>query len=150
MATNIFTIVKLTVLDFLLPTADTYGDINFAVGAFSTKNYQIGCLMASPVILNLLFMCYIWKTTDLDSPREKRFTWFLVLLNVWPQYHVLKLIMLIIRQKPKDTWERKQKAINVHLLSVEPYIEAIPQYFFSTGLIATLGTRFIFRKLTEI
>ena len=38
---------------------------------------------------------YIWWDSELDTPQEKRWTWVLVLLCLWPQYQALKLLKRI-------------------------------------------------------
>ena len=96
-----FIILQHTIFDILLPTADAFGDINFAIGAFWSQNYAIGCLMILPVIFNMLFNLYKWLSKSHDTQNEKRFTWLFVVLSLWPQYQVFKLILLILRGKSK-------------------------------------------------
>ena len=98
----VFTILQQTIFNILLPTSDFCGDIIFAFNAFSTENYGICCLMLVPVLLNMLFTFYKWKSTDFDTKKEKQFTWLLVILCVWPQYQVVKVILSIFRGKSKD------------------------------------------------
>ena len=40
---------------------------------------------------------YIWKDSDLDDEKEKKWTWVLVFLSVWPQYQALKLVKRIFK-----------------------------------------------------
>ena len=42
---------------------------------------------------------YIWRDSNLDTPEEKRWTWLLVLLSVWPQWQAIKLIKRIFKYK---------------------------------------------------
>ena len=104
-----FLILQELILGIILPTADTFSDINFAISAFSTQNPRIGISMLLPVILNLAFNIYFLIVTKFDSQRERRFTWLLIIMNVWPQYQVLKLIVSIVRGK--DNWKDRQKKI---------------------------------------
>ena len=124
MADNVRKIVYHILFHILLPTTDIYGDIHFSIGAFSTKNYGICFLVVAPVILNVLFSMYIWKTTKFDSSNEKRFTWLLVVIGFWPQYQFIKLIMSIVRSTNR---KEKEDKINDELSYVEPFVEAIPQ-----------------------
>ena len=137
------TILQHTVFDILLPTTDVFGDINFAVGAFCSQNYGIGCLMLLPVIFNMLFNLYNWSSKNYDTQKEKRFTWLLVVLNLWPQYQVIKLIWLILRGKSKDIWEPMQHKIKTEISFLEPFIEAIPQFFVSIAVFIFLVFRSI-------
>ena len=96
MAGQIFTILQHTILDILVPTVDVFGDINFAYQAFSTQYYGVGCMMMFPVLLSIIFNFYKWFSTDFDTDKEKRYTWLLVILCMWPQYQVIKLLLSII------------------------------------------------------
>ena len=109
---NLWTIAQYVVLDIILPTTDTYGDVNFAYGAFSTQNYGIGSLMITPVMMNLVFNIWMWKTANFDGKNEKYFTWILVLLNFWPQYQILKLIYSIVTNVPETQWKEQGDKIN--------------------------------------
>ena len=42
---------------------------------------------------------YVWKDSGLDSEEEKRWTWVLVLLTLWPQYQAVKLVKRIWKHK---------------------------------------------------
>ena len=42
---------------------------------------------------------YIWYSSKLDTEAERRWTWILVPLFVWPQYQALKLIKRILWKK---------------------------------------------------
>ena len=42
---------------------------------------------------------YIWYSSKLDTDAERRWTWILVPLFVWPQYQALKLIKRILWKK---------------------------------------------------
>ena len=149
---NFFLILRHLVLGIILPTADTFSDINFAISAFSTQNPRIGISMLLPVILNLAFNIYFWMVTKFDSETERRFTWLLIIMNVWPQYQVLKLIVSIVRGK--DNWKDRQKKIRRDLSYIEPFIEAVPQYFIALGVFGMLVSRDAWEqygmKITEI
>ena len=137
----IFTILQLTIFDILLPTGDVIGDINFAIAAFVSKNYGITCLMIFPVLLNMAFTSHKWLSTDFDAQKEKRFSWILVVLNLWPQYQVCKLLFTIFRGKCKDNWEPVKDKIKKELYFIEPFIEAIPQFFVSVAVFNLLFNR---------
>ena len=141
MGENIITILQHTIFDILLPTSDAFGDIKFAISAFYSQNPGIGCLMILPVVLNTAFTFYKWFSTDHDTQKEKRFTWLLVVLNLWPQYQVLKLILLILREKSKDIWEPVQDKIKREISFIEPFVEAIPQFFVSAAVFNLLIIR---------
>ena len=141
MVSNCVTIFQHIVLDVALPTVDTYGDINFAISAFSTNNVGIGVLMITPVVINWLFTLCKWKMTSFDGKKEKWFSWVFVFLNIWPQYQVLKVIFAIVTKKPENDWKKSQDKIKKELSYMEPFIEGIPQMFISIGIFAMLAVR---------
>ena len=136
---RILIILQHIVLDILLPTSDLSGDVNFAISAFASENYGIGCLMVFPVLLNMIFNSYKWVSTDYDSKKEKRFTWILVVLSLWPQYQVVKLLLVIFRGKSRDVWQPMQNKIKWELSYIEPFFEAIPQFFMSMCVFGLLA-----------
>ena len=138
MAESAFTLLQHTIFDILLPTQDVLGDMNFVLDAFYTQHYRIGCLMMFPVLLSMTFNFYKWFWTDFDSKKEKRYTWMLVILGMWPQYQVLKLILSIIRGKSKNIWKLTQDKIKKDLTYIEPFVEAIPELFIQIGVWAFL------------
>ena len=118
----------------ILRTFDSYGDINFALQAFTTENYLIGCLILAPVLISLGFTFHIWKSSSFDSAKAKRWSWILVSLNFWPQYQVVKLIKAIISRNPEKDWENMENKLDHQLLFIEPWLEAIPQFFSSVSV----------------
>ena len=118
----------------ILRTFDSYGDINFALQAFTTENYLIGCLILSPVLISLGFTFHIWKSTSFDGAKAKRWSWILVLLNFWPQYQVVKLLKAIISRNQEKNWKNMEYKLEQQLLFIEPWLEAIPQFFSSVSV----------------
>ena len=134
----LFTILQQTIFDIVIPTSDVCLDISFAFKAFSTENYGIGCLILFPVLLNMLFTFYKWESTDFDTKKEKQFTWLLVILCVWPQYQVVKVILSICRGKSKDVWKPMQDKHKNELSYIEPVVEGIPELFILQGVFCLL------------
>ena len=125
----------------ILRTFDSYGDINFALQAFTTENYLIGCLILSPVLISLGFTFHIWKSTSFDGAKAKRWSWILVLLNFWPQYQVVKLLKAIISRNQEKNWKNMEYKLEQQLLFIEPWLEAIPQFFSSVSVFFLLYSR---------
>ena len=138
---TVFTVIRLITFGVGLRTFDTYGDINFALQAFTTKNYLISCLILTPVLICLGFTFKVWKDTSFDSSIEKRWSWILVLLNLWPQYQVAKLLRFIIRGISDSDLKEKEDKLERQLLYIEPWIEAIPQFFCSISVYFMLSNR---------
>ena len=106
MAEHVFTTLQHTIMDILIPSSDVITDFIFAIKAFSTQNYYIGCLMMFPMLISMVFNFYKWVSTDFDTEKEKRYTWVLVVLCIWPQYQVIKLILTIFGVPPKEFGNR--------------------------------------------
>ena len=138
---NTWIIIQHVWFGVILPLVDTKGDITFAVTAFVRGKYKIGVLMISPVLANVFFICYVWWKSKFDRKREKIYSWIFVLLNIWPQYQVFKLILSIYRTKPQNDLEQKEKKLEIQVLSIEPWIEAIPQFFSTVCLFTDLYTK---------
>ena len=58
----------------------------------------------------------MWYTSEFDTRREKRWTWILVLLFIWPQYQAFKLIVGICygEHERGDEFDRRRER-KVHL-----------------------------------
>ena len=136
-----FKVLQHITFGIILRTFDSYGDINFALQAFTTENYLIGCLILAPVLISLGFTFHIWKSSSFDSAKAKRWSWILVLLNFWPQYQVVKLIKAIISRNPEKNWENMENKLDHQLLFIEPWLEAIPQFFSSVSVFFLLYGR---------
>ena len=141
MGKSCWTISQHVIFDIFIPTIDTYGDINFAVSAFHFGHIGVGCAISFPVIMHLFFTFYTWKSTDLDSSKEKRFTWLLLILNIWKQYQILKLIFFILSKNSKQRVKEHQKKIHKYCSNVEGFVESIPQYFISLSIFMIFATR---------
>ena len=129
--------LKHLLLDILLPTTNTFCNLSLAISALVTNHYRVSFLIFTPVILNLFFIICVWKKNDnLDTKKEKRFTWVFVLLSFWPQYQVLKLLKsIILKNDSENEWRSKKESIRSRLSYIQPSIEAIPQYFISLCII---------------
>ena len=42
---------------------------------------------------------YVWRHTDLDTKKEREFTWAFVMFCLWPQYQAFKLVKRIFTLK---------------------------------------------------
>ena len=94
--------------------------------------------MITPVLINLFTNIYKWKTTNFDKEKEKWFTWIFVVLCCWPQYQVIKLLYLMVTKKHENHWKKLQDGIKKELSYMEPFMEAIPQFFISTSIFGYL------------
>ena len=109
-------------------------------------NYLIGCLILFPVLVHIIFVFYAWKKDCFDSEREKRFTWILLILDLWPQVQVFKMTRDFFVNKDHNDLENRKKKLEKNVLCAEAWIEAIPQYIFQVGIFVHLLTKGIANK----
>ena len=136
----------------VLPTADSFLDINFSYVAFTSEdlrdiNFIIASFLVTPVVFNIIFQ--IWKffsecrgKSNFDGPIEKWFTWIFVIFTIWPQWQALKLIGSIFCVNTEEQWKkwkRREKKYKTELYSIEPMIESIPQYIVKLCVWITLA-----------
>ena len=111
---------------------------NFSIRAVRNKYYLIGCLIISPVIAYIIFICSVWKKGNFDTPKERWFTWIFAVLTIWPPYQAFKLIRNILGKKDQRSWEAKKLKLENQVFSIEPWIESIPQYIISVCIYGHL------------
>ena len=128
---HFWTIVQIAIFGIIFPLLDSGGDVNFSISAIRNKHYQIGCLIISPVIAYIIFICSVWKKGNFDTKKERWFTWILAVLTIWPPYQAFKLIRNILGKKDQRSWEAKKLKLENQVFSIEPWIESIPQYIIS-------------------
>ena len=129
------------VFDILLPTTDVIGDVIFSIEALLKSHMLIGFVMLIFVILSVICEVYKWIKTDFDTEKEKKITWLLALLHLWPQYQSCKLIWSILRGTRTDLWEKQHEKIKSQLSCIAPLIESLPQFFVELSIYTMLVTR---------
>ena len=147
---HLLTLFTLLLFGILSPVIDTKGDLLFCIKAFLNSHYFIGCLVISPVLFNMIFVGYVWKNGNFDTKHEIRFTWILVILNIWPPYQAFKVIRAIIGKKEQKTWENKKRKLESQVFAIEPWIEAIPQYVISVCIFSHYLDQIWHRKIHDI
>ena len=79
---HFWTIVQIAIFGIIFPLLDSGGDVNFSIRAIRNKHYQIGCLILSPVIAYIIFICSVWKKGNFDTKKERWFTWIFAVLTI--------------------------------------------------------------------
>ena len=138
MCRNGLTLVRLVILKVVIPTIDTYTDIAFAVEASSNHYYGVASLMIAPPCFSFILTIYVWIRYDFDTTKEKCFKWFILLVQLWPQYQAAKLIMLIVRDEPENKWKLQKKNNKRKISNLNQFIEAIPQCFIRICIFTSL------------
>ena len=79
--------------DVFLPTLDVYSDASLVLPWYYENHWKFALMMSIPPLLNFGFTAYKWWSTEKKS--EKKWTWVLVLLQLYQQWRALKVIYLI-------------------------------------------------------
>ena len=75
-----------------------------------------------------------WK---LDSKQEKKYTWLLLILQLWPVYRGIKVDIKMLKKLPGA--EEEKKKFEAKIVSLEPYLESLPSVFvMSLALLTAL------------
>ena len=93
---DIMSIIPTLLFDVGLPFADNVSDIRLIIEWFSTGNWKFAISMLIPFLLNVCANIYHWWKWD--SKREKMFTWILIILQLWPIYRAIKLIIKLLKK----------------------------------------------------
>ena len=140
----------MTFLDLLLPTLDVYSDVSLIVSWYyqGYYSYTLGyynrysgsannayqafivyaAMMTIPLMLNYLFMSYKWWT--MENASDKKWSWILVLLQLWQQWNALKIIYKFFKKDIRA--EEEKKRMLKELSSIEPFFESVPSILIMT------------------
>ena len=125
---NLFILLQLVVFNIILPTIDSFSDMYFC-GKLATSNFRSSgtwaILVALPVFLNFVFTVAAFRKSPYPSRWKKWVEKVALLVQVWPQYFALTIIVDIINKKPG--WEAKREYFNRNISTIEPFVEAIFQ-----------------------
>ena len=78
-------------------------------GYFSTTHPKFATILSLPVILSILLLIPHWLKTEKTSDRRLK-TLPLLLLQIWPQYRVVKLLILLFKdRKDQQNYHAKKE-----------------------------------------
>ena len=119
---DIITILPLLIFDVGVPFADNTSDIRLIVEWYITGNWKYATGMLIPFLLNVFANIYHWWKWD--SKSEKKYTWLLIILQLWPIYRAIKLAIKIVKKIPGA--EAEKKKFESEIVTLEPYLESLP------------------------
>ena len=99
-------IIPTLILDCAVPTIDQISDLMLIIRWYVTGHDKFASAMALPFLMNAISNIYHWMKWD--SKEEKKFTWLLVILQLWPVYRALKIIYHIYKKAPNIEQEREK------------------------------------------
>ena len=118
-------------LNVVLPTIDVYTDASLVFDWFIRGHPVYAGMMTFPLALNYIFTTYKWWSMEKKKKSDSRkWSWVLVLLQVWQQWNSIKIIYRILNRD--KCAEVKKKTILRELSSIEPFFEAVPSILIMT------------------
>ena len=115
-------------VNIVLPTMDLYRDLSMMTRLFNSEYSEysgwIGFLFLC-LLINFLFTSLAWWR--LEAAEDKRWSWVLLLLQVWPQSRAVRVIWLNWTGHPKADEEKAKMDREVG--GLEPFLEAMPTAF---------------------
>ena len=125
-------IIKLLILNVVLPTADIYTDVRLVITLMKRGHYMFGLSLIAPIFLNCSVTWFSWW--KMEKLQVKKWTWILVILQIWPQYRAMRVIFLFLKGNPKAI--NKKADIDRDLGGLEPFLESVPTVFVCTVIRA--------------
>ena len=107
----------------VLPTSDVYSDLSFAMKLFLEGQLTYAYSMLAPVLASFFFMIVHWLRIESTLKKRLKSLPFLI-LQVWPQVQVFKIIKMGLHDKNpqwrqrKDAMEREVSSVRKNLLHV--------------------------------
>ena len=100
-------ILMLVLVGIGLPTSAVYSDLALIL-ALSHTHPIFATALSIPVIVSLLFLIPHWWTTEKTTQR-RIMTLPLLLLQLWPQYIVMKLIITLWKGNQEKYLKKKEQ-----------------------------------------
>ena len=118
--------VILIIFNIILPTVDVYRDLRMMFTLYSFPQYwRWGLFLFSGVATNFVFTCLAWWR--LESAQSKRWSWLVLLLQLWPQWRAARVLRMTWRGVPAAPQEKAK--LDREVGGLEPFLEAIPTAF---------------------
>ena len=141
---EMMTIIPMLIFDVGLIFADNVSDIRLIVTWYTSGNSNFATAMLIPFFLNVSSNIYHWWKWD--SRSEKKYTWLLIFLQLWPIYRAIKLAIKIFKKLPGA--EEEKKKFEAEIVTLEPYLESLPSVFVMA--MAWSATRFSQSNYTAV
>ena len=113
----ILSILPMLVLDVALPLSDNVSDLALILRWYLSGHAKYATGMLIPFLMNVCGNIYNWWKWD--SKKEKKFTWMLLILQLWPVYRAIKVIILIFKKDPHA--EEAKNKFECQIAGLEAY-----------------------------
>ena len=112
-------------VNIIVPTLHLYRDLTMITRLFNagySEYYGWTSFLLLGLLINFFFISLAWWR--LESAADKRWSWLLLLLQVWPQSRALKVIWLLWTGDPSASQEKAR--LDREVGGLEPFLEAFP------------------------
>ena len=110
------------IFDVAIPFSDNISDLSLIIQWYIAGHWKYATGMLIPFLMNVLANFYKWWR--MDSIKEKKYTWILVILQLWPVYRAIKLIRCIYKKDPQI--EEKKRLFTQDIAGLEAFLESVP------------------------
>ena len=98
----------MTFFDIVLPTFDVYGDASLILSWLTMGHPVYAGMMCVPMALNYIFTSYKWWSIEKQKKSDSRkWSWVLVLFQVWQQWNASKVIYRIYKKDDRAQEKRR-------------------------------------------
>ena len=125
-------VMPLVILNIGLPTGDVFSDILTITTLYQSGHLYFATTLLTPFLLNVVFTTFSWWR--IDSNKEKKWTWILLLFQLWPQYRAMKIIFKIFKGDQSYVDDKNTLERDVSIL--EPFLESVPTVWITTVILA--------------
>ena len=125
-------VMPLVILNIGLPTGDVFSDILTITTLYQSGHLYFATTLLTPFLLNVVFTTFSWWR--IDSNTEKKWTWILLLFQLWPQYRAMKIIFKIFKGDP--TYVIEKNTLERDVSTLEPFLESVPTVWITTVILA--------------
>ena len=109
-------VITITSFGIVLPTADVYSDITFIWKIYQNGHLEYASVAIVPLILSFLFTLRQWWKVEADFMNRIQ-TLPCTILQVWPQYRVLRVLYKGIVKKDAQ-WRNEHERIKLEVSSI--------------------------------
>ena len=142
---DMLTILPSLIFDVVVPFVDNVSDLRQILEWYTTNHWKFATSMLIPFLLNVTANIYHWWKWD--SNTEKKYTWLLVILQLWPIYRAIKLAYKSWKKLPGV--EAEKKKFEGEVLSLEPYLESLPSVLVMTMAFQSMEDKCYLPGLAE-
>ena len=124
--------MPLVILNVGLPTGDVFSDMLTMMTLYQSGHPFFASALLTPFLLNVAFTTFSWWR--IDSNKEKRWTWILLLFQLWPQYRAMKIIFKIF--KGDSTYKEEKDLYERDISILEPFLESVPTVWITSVTVS--------------